>query len=140
MPWARFIVISHLGADFERSAYGIVFPKNWLYQQELDVAILSVRESGTFDALKMKWMQANVCARSTVVSTAMSLESMTGLFMTFGAISTLALLWFLWRHRLIIKDRLMALFHRRKSMPITDDALSKHSERHELSTYSSLYF
>jgi ABC-type amino acid transport substrate-binding protein len=35
-----------VGADFYKNAFGIIFKKNWLYQQYLDINILSLRESG----------------------------------------------------------------------------------------------
>jgi ABC-type amino acid transport substrate-binding protein len=38
-----------VGTDFDKNAFGIVFPKNWIYQQLFDVNILSLRESGMLD-------------------------------------------------------------------------------------------
>ncbi|CAF1241593.1 unnamed protein product [Adineta ricciae] len=43
-----------VGADFDRSALEIVFPKIWLCEEDLDVAILSIREADLLDTLKLK--------------------------------------------------------------------------------------
>jgi ABC-type amino acid transport substrate-binding protein/ABC-type branched-subunit amino acid transport system substrate-binding protein len=93
-----------VGTDYDKSAFGIVLQKKWLYQQDLDIHILSLRESGALDDLKRKWFQTNYCSRSLGISKSMTIESMAGLFLTFGVISILALLVFLWTKRLIIKD------------------------------------
>jgi ABC-type amino acid transport substrate-binding protein len=99
------------GTDFARSAFGIVFQKNWLYEKDLDVAILSIREAGTFDALKTKWFQTNGCSVSSDISTAMTIESMAGLFLTFAIISILAVFLFAWTKRFIIKKYLLTFEH-----------------------------
>ncbi|CAF1200955.1 unnamed protein product [Adineta steineri] len=100
-----------VGPDFDQSAYGIAFQKNWLYAQDLDVAILSLREEGVFDNLITKWFQTNTCSQSSDTSTAMSIESMAGLFMTCGVISVLAVLFFIWKRRYLIKNYLLVLFY-----------------------------
>ncbi len=41
-----------VGADFDSSAYGIVFHKNWQYAEIFDVNILSLAESGSLDNLR----------------------------------------------------------------------------------------
>ncbi|CAF4296832.1 unnamed protein product [Rotaria sp. Silwood2] len=104
-----------VGADFDKSIFGIVFRKNWLYEQDLDVNILSLRESGVLDELKMKWFQTNNCPDSSNASTvtSMSIEAMAGLFVTFAVISILSLLLFAWTRRLLIKDILFKLMHRK---------------------------
>jgi ABC-type amino acid transport substrate-binding protein/ABC-type branched-subunit amino acid transport system substrate-binding protein len=102
-----------VGTDFGKSAFGIVLQKNWLYQEYLDVNILSLRESGALENLKRKWFQTNSCSRSSTTSTSMTIESMTGLFLTFGVISVLSILLFVWKKRFIIKNYLLILTHRK---------------------------
>ncbi|CAF1331286.1 unnamed protein product [Rotaria sordida] len=82
--------------DFAPSSYGIAYPKQWLYGEDLDVIILSLRESGVLDDLKEKWFDKNVCqhSSSSYVSTSIKLEEMSGLFVTFGLISILSLVLF----------------------------------------------
>jgi hypothetical protein len=93
-----------VGRGFDKSAFGIVFRKNWLYQEYLDVNIRLLRESGAFDDLRRKWFQTNSCSRSSIKSTSMTIESMAGLFLTFGVISILSILLFVWKKRFIIKN------------------------------------
>ena len=100
-----------VGTDFDKSSFAIVSKKKWLYQQDLDVNILSLRESGALDQLEKKWFQTNVCSRPLPISSAMTIESMAGLFLTFLVISILALLLFLWTKRFIIQDYLLTLIH-----------------------------
>ncbi|CAF1006537.1 unnamed protein product [Adineta steineri] len=85
-----------VGTGFDRSAFGLVFQKNWIYEQVLDVNILSLRESGTFDDLKSKWFQANTCSHSSDTSNELSIEVMGGLFVTFAAMCGLSILFFIW--------------------------------------------
>ncbi|CAF3910688.1 unnamed protein product [Adineta steineri] len=104
-----------VGSDFNPSSYGIVFQKNWLYDQDFDIAILTLRENGTFDALQKQWFQSNICSHSSDTSTGMSIDSMAGLFMTFAVISAIAILYYMWRKRTAIKDCFLALIHRKKA-------------------------
>ncbi|CAF4381816.1 unnamed protein product, partial [Rotaria sordida] len=50
-----------VGAEFDKSEFGIVVPKDWAYEQDLDVKILELRESGELDRLEEKWFQKNGC-------------------------------------------------------------------------------
>ena len=93
-----------VGVDFDRSSFGIAVQKKWQYTQQLDTNLLSLRESSSFEKLKEKWFQGNRCGESNPVSTAMSIESMAGLFLTFGVISVLAMLLFLWTKRFVMRD------------------------------------
>ncbi|UJR11060.1 hypothetical protein I4U23_015244 [Adineta vaga] len=104
-----------VGKDFEQSSFGIVFQKNWQYEQILDVTILSLREAGSLDALKKKWFQASYCSQAQEVSQAMTIESMVGLFITFGVISTIGLIAFAWKKRYVIKNFITRLQEREKS-------------------------
>ncbi|CAF3644406.1 unnamed protein product [Adineta steineri] len=96
-----------VGTGFDPSAFGIVFQKNWVYEQVLDVNILTLRESGTFNDLKSKWFQANTCSQSSDTSTSSSIEVMTGLFVTFAVMCGLSLIFFIWLKLLPIRRRLL---------------------------------
>jgi len=100
-----------IGANFDKGVFGIVIPKQWLYAQELDVNILSLRESGLLDNLKIKWFQTKNCPDSTEISNAMGIESIGGLFLTFGVISILSLLLLGWKKRYIFKNCFFLLEH-----------------------------
>ncbi|CAF1196127.1 unnamed protein product [Adineta steineri] len=104
------------GSDFDQSAYGIATQKNWLYEQDLDVTILSLREAGLFDNLTTKWFETNICSHSSDTSSAMSIESMSGLFLTCGVISILAILFFIWKRRYLVKNYLLVLFYEKDTL------------------------
>ncbi|CAF4369197.1 unnamed protein product, partial [Rotaria sordida] len=95
-----------VGTDFDKGAFGVVFPKQWIYGQEFDVSILSLRESGVLDDLKRKWFQTSSCPDLSVTSTSAAIETMSGLFLTFAMISILSLLLFAWKRRFIIRNYL----------------------------------
>lgn len=86
-----------IGADFEKGAFGIVTPKEWLYAENLDISILSLRESGELDALKRKWFQGGTRTDISDSPTGTTVESMSGLFVTFGTVIILALISYIWR-------------------------------------------
>ena len=102
-----------VGKDFDKNAFGIVFPKDWIYQQNFDVHILSLRELGILDELKRRWFQTNVCSRSSLTFNAMTIQSMAGLFLTFALISFLSIFLFLWIKRSFIKDYLSLCLHQK---------------------------
>ncbi|UJR16678.1 hypothetical protein I4U23_003578 [Adineta vaga] len=95
-----------VGSDFAASAFAIVYPKHWLYAQDLDIAILALRETGVLDDLKRKWFQKSICQSLSSIdeSTSIGLIQMSGLFLTFAVISILSTILFLWQKRFIIKD------------------------------------
>ncbi|CAF1574801.1 unnamed protein product [Didymodactylos carnosus] len=103
-----------VGEDFDKSAYGIVMPQQWLYKQDLDVNIISLQESGAIDNLTTIWFETSNCPDPSVISTSMGIEAMGGLFIIFEAISVLSLLLFLWTQRLSIKDYLLTSACRKK--------------------------
>ena len=109
-----------IGEGFNQGALGIVVPKQWQYLQDLDVNILSLRESGVLDELKRKWFQAKQCPQSTETSSAMGIESMVGLFLIFGVITVMSLLVFLWKTRGVSHYCLSVLKLRRKSLLAAD--------------------
>jgi hypothetical protein len=103
-----------VGGDFDSSALGIDFQKKWQYGKDLDVNILNLGESGALDDLRSKWFQGSSCSQSSDSSTAMTIESMAGLFLTFGIICVLAGILFIWTKRSIIKGYLLTLMCRKK--------------------------
>ena len=114
-----------VGADFGQSAYGIVMPKNWLYAKELDVMLLTLRESGALDDLKKKWFEKNICqdSSSSDTSTSITLDSMGGLFFTFAVITLISILLFLWTKRFIIMKRLRN-WSTRKTFMVSENQLN----------------
>ncbi|CAF4413231.1 unnamed protein product, partial [Adineta steineri] len=44
-----FCNLTLVGADFDKSSFDIVIPKDWLYTQDLDVTILSLTETDVLD-------------------------------------------------------------------------------------------
>lgn len=115
-----------VGADFGKNVFGIVFRKNWLHQQSFDENILSLEESGELERLKRKWFKSNNCSRLSTKSSAITVVSMAGLFVTFGVISLLSLSLFLWPKRLAIRDFLLKLVHRKNMSRI--NVTSKNSQ------------
>ncbi|CAF2894802.1 unnamed protein product [Rotaria sp. Silwood2] len=103
-----------VGSDFDRNTFGIVFSKEWLYGKDLDLSILSLRESGALDDLKKKWFQMNNCPDTSETSNGMRIEDMSGLFLTFAIISVLSLTLFAWKKRSMIKDCLWRRLCRQK--------------------------
>jgi ABC-type amino acid transport substrate-binding protein len=102
-----------IGADFDKTAFGIAFQKNWLYKEVFNLNILSLRESGDLDELKRKWFQTSYCSQASPTFTSMTIESMAGLFLTFAAISILVILLFIWKKRFIIIDYILFLKNRK---------------------------
>ncbi|CAF1116476.1 unnamed protein product [Adineta steineri] len=102
---SNYCNLTLVGTGFDPSAFGIVFQKNWVYEQVLDVNILSLRESGTINNLKSKWFQSNTCSQSSDISTGSSIEVMGGLFVTFAVMCGLSLIFFIWL-KLPIRRRL----------------------------------
>ncbi|CAF5039105.1 unnamed protein product, partial [Rotaria sp. Silwood1] len=88
-----------VGTGFDRSIFGIAMPKQWLYEEALDFNILSLRESGELDNLRIKWFQGSACSDSPDVSTSMSIESTSGLFIIFIILLILSLLLYIWEKR-----------------------------------------
>lgn len=119
-----------IGADFDKMAFGIVMPKQWIHVQDVDVAILSLRESGALDNLRKKWFSSQICPDTYVIPSALGIESLAGLFLTFAVISILAVLLFLWKTRDTIKDYLLQAAHRRNILThISISMIRKASKR-----------
>ncbi|CAF4019012.1 unnamed protein product [Rotaria sp. Silwood1] len=96
-----------IGNDFNKGAFGIVTPREWLYAQDLDVNILSLRESGDLENLRNKWFEVKNCLNSFEASTAIGIEAVSGLFLVFGVIIILSLVLFVWTKRHNIKNDLL---------------------------------
>ncbi|CAF3075939.1 unnamed protein product [Rotaria sp. Silwood2] len=130
-----------VGADFDESSLGIVTPKHWLYEQDLDVNILSLRESGILDDLKRKWFQISSCSGTSDLPTGMAMETMSGLFLTFAVIIVLSLLLFLWTKRFTMTDYLFKLvrcncllFRKSTSIVRCTSETSERSQRFQLAS------
>jgi polar amino acid transport system substrate-binding protein len=105
-----------VGDGFDVGVFGIVTPKNWLYGQDLDVNVLQLRESGAIDGLYQKWFQKSVCPDISTTSTALGIESLGGLFVTFAVISILSLLLMAWTGRRSIKTFCLVTVCRKKTL------------------------
>jgi len=111
-----------VGVDFEKSAFGIVIPKQWLYAENLDVNILSLRESGELDNLKRKWFQSSTCFDAADTPTGTSINALSGLFATFAVVTSLAIFLYVWKKWHAIKNSLLTLTHRTNSLAETNRA------------------
>ncbi|CAF2825454.1 unnamed protein product [Rotaria sp. Silwood2] len=98
-----------IGDSFDKGAFGIVTPKEWLYGKDLDVNILLLRESGELDMLRKKWFQIKNCPHSYETPTLKTVDSMRGLFLVFTIITFLSLLLYIWSNRSIFKTYLSKL-------------------------------
>ncbi|CAF2901759.1 unnamed protein product [Rotaria sp. Silwood2] len=88
-----------IGEDFHKGGYGIVIQKQWIYANDLDVNILSLRESGQLEQLRRKWFRKKICLISSEISIVVKMKSIGGLFIIFGLIAILWFLLFLWSKR-----------------------------------------
>ncbi|CAF3621430.1 unnamed protein product [Rotaria socialis] len=91
--------LSLVGPAFDQSSLAIVIPKGWLYEQDLDVNLLALREAGALDELKKKWFETNICTANPSNPTGITLEAMSGLFLTFAVICALSIILFIWTKR-----------------------------------------
>ncbi|CAF1417398.1 unnamed protein product [Adineta steineri] len=108
--------ISVVGESFDQGIFAITTPKQWIYQQSLDIAILTLSVSGDLNNLQTKWFQTQLCpTSSTSTSTAMNIQALAGLFLVFAVIFSLSLLFFAWNKRLIIKNCILKLNCTKKS-------------------------
>ncbi|CAF0924736.1 unnamed protein product [Rotaria sp. Silwood1] len=136
-----------VGSDFDESSLAIVIPKRWLYEQDLDVNILSLRESGILDDLKRKWFQISSCSGTSDIPAGMAMDTMSGLFLTFAVISALSLLFFLWTKRFTMKAYLFklagcnySLFEKSTSMVKFTSETSERSQHSQLASSERMFF
>jgi ionotropic glutamate receptor NMDA 1 len=101
-----------VGAGFDKGAFSIVMSKRWIYAEDLDINILSLKESGALDDLKRKWFQKPSWPDSAALSTSMGIVTMGGLFLTFAIISVLSLVLFAWNTRFMIKNYILTRVRR----------------------------
>ena len=113
-----------IGDGFDNGAFGIVTTKDWLYTQDLDVNILKIRESGELEILKQKWFQGKICMDTVETSTAMRVENLGGLFLTFAVISVLSVILFFWIKRRTIMSTVSKGWNRKRG--------EKRSQKYEL--------
>ena len=107
---AVYCNLTLVGTGFDYSEFAIVTQKNWIYQQVLDVNILSLRESGILDRLKNEWFQSSYCSHASETSVELPVVTMTGLFVVHGALGIIALLVYIIRpSRNRIKHRVFVL-------------------------------
>ena len=126
-----------VGASFDGSMFGIVFPKNWLHIQDFDINVLALRELGELDTLKKKWFETKLCDDSVETPIAMGAESMVGLFLTVGLITVLALVTVLWTKRTAIKNCLLSLKDRQYTFKKKKDASTRSTDQLAKSTSAS---
>jgi hypothetical protein len=75
-----------VGVGFAKSSFGIAMKKNWEYNADFDMNILSLRESGLIENLEKKWCLERICNSNVDhkwESDGIPLSSMIGLFLTF---------------------------------------------------------
>jgi ABC-type amino acid transport substrate-binding protein len=79
-PSCEFIQIGPL---LDPSNYGIAFPKNSSFYNQIEVEILKMREDGSLDDLYSKWMRYGSCP-TIEKSTSMGMDTFGGVFIAFG--------------------------------------------------------
>ena len=101
--------LSVVGTHFDTGAFGIVFPKDWLYIGDFDVNILALRESGELDKLRRRWFETSTCDETVRAPNAMGVDSMFGLLLTVGIIVFVAILTLAWTKRMAIQNSLQTI-------------------------------
>jgi ABC-type amino acid transport substrate-binding protein len=89
--------LTTVGNSFWEGTLAIVMPKQWVYEEELDVNVLALGESGDLDNLILKWISTSNCPALPETSTPIEIESMGGLFLFAAVICGLSLLLFAWK-------------------------------------------
>ncbi|CAF3889466.1 unnamed protein product [Adineta steineri] len=79
------------------------------------INILLLKEAGNLDDLESTWFGSSTCSVvSETTTTAMGINAMAGLFLTFLIITILSLLLFLWNKIYATRYKLFRLFDRNK--------------------------
>jgi hypothetical protein len=107
--------LSVVGAGFLKSSYGIVLPKDWQYKKDLDVHIMAMRESESFEN---RWLKYQTCSSSSQVGRTndsnnqiFSVDAMAGLFLAFFTLTAIAFIFYLWDCRATIKTKFYQSIH-----------------------------
>ncbi|CAF2761918.1 unnamed protein product [Rotaria sp. Silwood2] len=108
------------GVGFVKSSFAIVLPKNWLYKTDLDVNIVTLRESEKLESLENVWMNDRTCSSSSSSlkqtdgpnSKTFSLNVLGGIFLTFFIITVIAFAVHIWHCRVAIISTLHQIIQR----------------------------
>ncbi|CAF1268664.1 unnamed protein product [Rotaria magnacalcarata] len=84
------------GSGFDVGIFAIPMRKGWIYANDLDVALLLLRESGDLNNLYAKWFQYKNCPDNSVLTDAIDSRALIGLFMVFGIVCVLSIFIFAW--------------------------------------------
>ena len=123
--------LTFVGQSFDENAFGIVMAKDWIYAQQLDVSILSLRESGALSNLREKWLLTSYCIDDPDTTEATSIQSISGLLVTFAVIMFLSIGLICWTKRQMLKHRFMSqvsrqtAFQQQESVMTSIDISSK---------------
>lgn len=115
-----------VGTGVDKSSFGIVMQKNWLYAKTFDYAVLSLRESGVLNTLREKWFEGSICSAtdSASDSTATSVDSLAGLFLVFAILLLGSFLLYVWETKHDMPNYLlrwvskMKIFKRKKRLGV----------------------
>lgn len=75
-----------VGDGLNAGSFYIVMPKGWLYEKDLDAALLSFKEANDLENLYRKWFEVILCSNDPVLSGPIDSPSLVGLFMLFRMI------------------------------------------------------
>lgn len=104
--------LSVVGVGFVKSSYGIVLPKDWPYKKDLDVHIMTMRESEKLEFLENRWLGHQTCSSSSDKTDPANssnneifpLDVMGGLFLMFFILTVIAFILHLWHCRVAINN------------------------------------
>ncbi|CAF1249086.1 unnamed protein product [Adineta ricciae] len=102
--------LSVVGSEFFRSSIGIAIPENWPFKKDLDFRISKMREEGKLDQLSNDWLESTQCSSSDTAgkpnnqSKQLSLDIVSGLFLSFLILTAIAFILHLWYSRSTIMD------------------------------------
>ncbi|CAM4980282.1 unnamed protein product [Rotaria socialis] len=129
------------GSGFNVGIFAIPMRKGWIYANDLDVALLLLRESGDLNNLYAKWFQYKNCPDNSVSTAAIDSRALIGLFMVFGIVCMLSIFIFAWGKLHMTKKltgRIYRIIHslNKKCHSAREDAtkISHGSEIRELET------
>ncbi|CAF1005390.1 unnamed protein product [Adineta ricciae] len=97
--------LSVVGSEFFRSSIGIVIPEKWPFKKDLDVRVSKMREEGKLDQLRVDWLESTQCSSSDIAgkfnnqNKQLSLDIVSGLFLSFLILTAIAFIIHLWYNR-----------------------------------------